>query len=334
MKNEHRDLMKLSRSLKFAVILISLSVSLWSNRLQLWAHGSMEDPLSRIYGCFLEGPENLQSAACQAAKDLAGTSQFYNWMGINQLANGDHKAVVPDGQLCSGGKTDFRGMDLARTDWKSQAIAPDANGNYTFVYYATAPHSTAYFDFYVTRDGYDPSKPLAWGDLEATPFCHITSVSLSNWRYHMTCPLPAKSGKHVIYAVWQRNDSTESFYSCSDVTFATTGATPTATGTPATATPTPLATATRTPSPLPPTVTGTPQPTATFDPAVTCQISYEIVTDWGTGFTPMSSSPTQAAALEHLVGGLDISRQSGDHRCGMALFRKVANSDSQSVNWN
>merc|ERR1712062_750838 len=28
-----------------------------------------------------------------------------------------------------------------------------------------------------------------------------------------------KSGKHVIYAVWQRNDSPEAFYSCSDVVF-------------------------------------------------------------------------------------------------------------------
>ncbi|HCT8842095.1 TPA: chitin-binding protein, partial [Pseudomonas aeruginosa] len=29
------------------------------------AHGSMETPPSRVYGCFLEGPENPKSAACK-----------------------------------------------------------------------------------------------------------------------------------------------------------------------------------------------------------------------------------------------------------------------------
>ena len=34
----------------------------------------------------------------------------------------------------------------------------------------------------------------------------------------MNCPLPPnKIGRHVIYAIWQRDDSPEAFYSCSDV---------------------------------------------------------------------------------------------------------------------
>jgi chitin-binding protein len=32
--------------------------------------------------------------------------------------------------------------------------------------------------------------------------------------------LPAgKTGRHLIYVIWQRSDSPEAFYSCSDVTY-------------------------------------------------------------------------------------------------------------------
>jgi len=36
----------------------------------------------------------------------------------------------------------------------------------------------------------------------------------------MNCPLPLdKTGRHAIYCIWQRDDSREAFYSCSDVIF-------------------------------------------------------------------------------------------------------------------
>ena len=37
--------------------------------------------------------------------------------------------------------------------------------------------------------------------------------------YRIRCNLPARSGRHVIFATWQRADSPEAFYSCSDVAF-------------------------------------------------------------------------------------------------------------------
>ena len=39
----------------------------------------------------------------------------------------------------------------------------------------------------------------------------------------MTCPLPPRSGRHVIFHVWQRDDSPEAFYACVDVEMATGG---------------------------------------------------------------------------------------------------------------
>ncbi|MBJ6764589.1 lytic polysaccharide monooxygenase [Myxococcaceae bacterium JPH2] len=188
---------------------------------QALAHGSMEVPISRVYQCYKEGPENPKSAACKAAIQLGGTQAMYDWNGVRQgNANGNHRALIPDGKLCSGGNESHKGLDLARTDWVSRVLTPDASGNFEFVFYATAVHATAYFQLYVTRDGYNPALPLKWSDLETAPFCAVTSITAQSNRFRINCPLPRnKTGSHVVYAIWQRSDSPEAFYSCSDVTF-------------------------------------------------------------------------------------------------------------------
>ncbi len=183
------------------------------------AHGSMIVPESRVYHCFVTNPENPMEPACRAAKDLAGTQQFYDWNGVNQAnAAGNHMSVVPDGKLCSGNNPTFRGMDLPRTDWRATPIAPGPDGMFEFTFRATAPHATRDWIFYVTRQGYDPTQPLRWSDL--FEFCRFGNVPLVNGdQYKFRCSLPNITGKHVIYTVWQRSDSTEAFYTCTDVSF-------------------------------------------------------------------------------------------------------------------
>lgn len=184
------------------------------------AHGSLERPISRVYRCYQEGPEKPTSAACRAAVGAGGTQALYDWNGVNRGgADGRHREIVRDGELCSASNPAFRGLDLPRADWVATPIAPDPGGGFEFVYLATAPHATRAFEFYVTHDGYDPTRPLTWSDLEATPFCSVSPVVPKNGRYHLPCPLPAKAGRHVIYSIWQRSDSPEAFYACADVAF-------------------------------------------------------------------------------------------------------------------
>lgn len=122
----------------------------------------MEVPLSRIYNCYFENPERPTSEACKAAVAVGGTQALYDWNGLNRLdANGQHRTIIPDGKLCSAGKETFKGMDLARTDWPAKLVAPDANGNFECVYRATAPPATRLTEFYVTKNGYDPARPLS-----------------------------------------------------------------------------------------------------------------------------------------------------------------------------
>ncbi|AWN75229.1 lytic polysaccharide monooxygenase [Legionella anisa] len=185
----------------------------------LFAHGSLEIPISRTYQCYKEGPENPKSAACKAAVQVGGTQPLYNWHEVNQAqANDKHRELIADGQLCAGGRDFFKGFNLARTDWTTTVVHPDANGHFQFIFLATAPHKTKYFKFYATKDSYDFNTPLKWSDLEESPFCTITNVNLANGRYQMDCPLPMnRAGKRIFYMIWQRQDSPEAFYGCSDV---------------------------------------------------------------------------------------------------------------------
>ncbi|MEW2634044.1 lytic polysaccharide monooxygenase [Streptomyces sp. NPDC048389] len=180
------------------------------------AHGSMTDPVSRISACFAEGPKSPDSAACKALVAAGGTQPLYDWNEVN-IANaaGNHRQLIPDGKLCSAGRDKYKGLDLPRADWPS---SPMASGNHTFRYKATAPHKGS-FELYLTKDGYDPTRPLKWSDLEEKPFAKVTDPKLENGAYVFDGIVPNKSGRHLVYSVWQRSDSPEAFYTCSDVVF-------------------------------------------------------------------------------------------------------------------
>ena len=185
------------------------------------AHGTMELPVSRVLNCYNEGAQQPKSGACQAARAVGGAQQFYDWNGVRQgNAAGNHRAVVADGELCSGGSASFRGLDLARLDWPQTSIVPTAGGDYAFAWRASAAHATQYFKYYITRDDWDPGVPLRWSDLEE--FATVTGAQAvrDNGRYHMNVRLPqGKKGSHIIYSIWQRADSPEAFYACADVKF-------------------------------------------------------------------------------------------------------------------
>ena len=181
------------------------------------AHGTMGDPVSRVAQCYAEGPESPKSDACKAAVAAGGTQALYDWNGIRiGDANGQHQALIPDGKLCSANNEEFKGLDLARADWPTTRVSA---GSYTFKYRVTAPHKGT-FKVYVTKAGYDPAHPLAWSDLDLEhPVATATDPVASGGFYTFPGSLPERSGKQLLYAIWQRSDSPEAFYSCSDVSF-------------------------------------------------------------------------------------------------------------------
>ncbi|WP_157631339.1 lytic polysaccharide monooxygenase auxiliary activity family 9 protein [Catelliglobosispora koreensis] len=202
---------------RLALALVVLVVGIPSPAL---AHGTMVNPVSRAYTCYKDNPERPSLPVCRDVVGIGGTQPLYDWNEVN-IANaaGNHRSLIPDGRLCSAGRDKYRGLDLARADWPAQAVSP---GPFTFRFIGTAPHRGS-FELYLTRDGYNPLKPLAWSDLEAAPFLRATDPPITNGVYSMSGALPSKSGRHLLYVIWQRSDSPEAFYSCSDLTFGGNG---------------------------------------------------------------------------------------------------------------
>ncbi|MXM63522.1 LPXTG cell wall anchor domain-containing protein [Streptomyces sp. HUCO-GS316] len=182
-----------------------------------FAHGSTGDPVSRVSQCYAEGPESPKSDACKAAVAAGGTQALYDWNGIRiGDAGGRHRELIPDGKLCSANNEEFKGLDLARSDWPATSVSSGSN---TFKYRVTAPHKGT-FKVYLTKAGYDPAKPLAWDDLDLKhPVATAKDPVAAGGFYTFSGTLPERSGKQLLYAIWQRSDSPEAFYSCSDVTF-------------------------------------------------------------------------------------------------------------------
>ena len=182
------------------------------------AHGAPEFPISRQYNCF----KNPSLPACQAAIAYGGEQAIYDWNGVNQAnANGNHQAAAPDLKICAGGQEKFKGFDLARADWPATAWSPGTDGKYEYRYNATAPHRSLNWKFYLTKDGWNPAaSPLRWSDLEQVAELGPDQIVTSGKTiYTMKLSLPKRSGKHVVFSAWQRSDSTEAFYACSDVDF-------------------------------------------------------------------------------------------------------------------
>ncbi len=195
-------------------ILVCMVISFMTNEFA-FAHGTVSSPPSRIWSCYQENPENPSSAPCIAAVASHGTQPLYDWNEINQGdANGQHIDLIQDGNLASGGRPiKYGGMDLVSPDW---VATPVSSGPFTVTWTNTAPHATSYYEVYITNADWTPAQPLTWASLTLLV---QTEPSSAAGTVDIPVILPERSGKHVIYSIWQRSDSGEAFYSTSDIDF-------------------------------------------------------------------------------------------------------------------
>lgn len=186
------------------------------------AHGTMTGPVSRIAACYAEGPEHPVSQVCKDLVAAGGTQPLYDWNEVNIAnANGNHQALIPDGRLCSANRDKYAALDWPRTDWPA---TPVSAGKFTFQFRTTAPHVGTQ-TVYITKPSYDPTKPLKWSDLDPAPVAQAqVDRTAVNGYYTYSGTLPQRTGRQLLYTVWQRSDSPEAFYSCSDVDFGAAGA--------------------------------------------------------------------------------------------------------------
>ncbi|WP_308169962.1 lytic polysaccharide monooxygenase auxiliary activity family 9 protein [Acrocarpospora catenulata] len=241
------------------------------------AHGSVSDPPSRNYGCWQRWGSDFQNPQMATLDPMcwqawqADVQAMWNWNGLyREGVAGNHQAAIPDGQLCSGGRTQngrYAAMD-AIGDWKTV----DKPARFTLNLLDQAIHGADYIRVYATKQGFNPkTQALRWSDLELVgqtgkvPTGAVTPVEVN---------APGRSGHHIVFTIWQASHMDQSYYFCSDVNFVGSNPSPTPT-------PTPTPTPSRTPTPTPtPTVSPSPTPTASRG----CSATYQLVNSWSGGF--------------------------------------------------
>jgi chitin-binding protein len=320
------------------------------------AHGAAMVPGSRTYLCWKDGLQGSNGAmqpknpACAAAVAQSGPNSLYNWFALLRSDGGGRMSgFIPDGKLCSAAATvyDFAGFDLARNDWPVTHLTAGRQIQVNYSNWAAHPGT---FSLYITKDGFNPTTPLKWSDLESTPFDRVTNPpaignpGTNDGHYYWNATLPNKSGRHIIYSVWSRSDSQETFYGCSDVVFDGGNGEVTGVGTTGTASPTPSRTYSSTPSP---TASRTPSisPTASRSPSNSpsqnpgnggCTATYSTAGQWGGGFQGEVKVTNSGSST---IGGWKVSwtwpsGQTVSQSWNATLTQSGSTVTAGNVNWN
>ena len=210
----------MSIRLRTAAVLASVAAMMAGGPVPAVAHGNATDPPSRNYGCWQRWGSDFQNPAMATQDPMcwqawqADTNAMWNWNGLyRENVAGNHQAAIPDGQLCSAGRTQggrYAAMD-AVGDWK----AVNKPRNFTVNVLDQALHGADYYRVYITRQGFDPrTQPLRWSDLEL-----VTSVGRTPPQNNTVLPVNAgnRTGRHIVYTIWQASHLDQSYYFCSDV---------------------------------------------------------------------------------------------------------------------
>ena len=251
------------------------------------AHGSVVDPASRAYSCWQRWGGDFQNPAMATQDPMcwqawqADPNAMWNWNGLfREGVAGNHQGAIPDGQLCSGGRTQsgrYNALDTVGA-WKTVPVT----NNFRVKFFDQASHGADYIRVYVTKQGFNAlTSPLRWSDLELAG--QIGNTPASQWTrevdgvsIQIPANAPGRTGRHIVYTIWQASHLDQSYYLCSDVDFGGSGPTTPPTSTPPTSTP---------PTSTPPTSTPpTSPPPTTPNPAGGCTATYAITGSWGGGF--------------------------------------------------
>jgi chitin-binding protein len=120
-----------------------------------------------------------------------------------------------DGQLASAGGL-FGGDLDEQTDarWAKNVVQP---GPVQVAWSLTAPHRTAEWRYYITKQGWDPNDELERSDLELlTSFAGGGDIPTVPTVHTLNIPSD-HTGYHVIYAVWDIADTQNAFYNTIDI---------------------------------------------------------------------------------------------------------------------
>ncbi|HDS9359391.1 TPA: N-acetylglucosamine-binding protein GbpA [Enterobacter chengduensis] len=188
---------------------IALAVATFTVASSALAHGYIESPASRAYMC-----KQGQNVDCGLVT--------YEPQSVERASGFPSGNLPPDGELASAGIANYSQLDKqSQNAWTK---TPMTAGVHQFVWHHTAPHKTTNWRYYITKQDWNPNKPLTRDQFELTPFCSINGNGQApQMTQSMNCNVPQRTGYQVIYGVWEIADTANSFYQAIDVDFGNGG---------------------------------------------------------------------------------------------------------------
>lgn len=178
----------------------------------VFAHGYVMQPQSRSYACQLS--INTQCGPIMwEPQSLEGPNNF-------------PQAGPADGHIASAGKERFKELDeQSPTRWIKTHLSTGAN---QFTWHNTALHATKGWRYFITKQGWNQSAALTRDAFDLQPFCTVNGNGKpATGEVTHKCSIPLdRSGYHVILAIWDIADTTNSFYNTIDVDIDSNGTTP------------------------------------------------------------------------------------------------------------
>jgi len=169
---------------------------------QVSAHGYIDGPASRGYLC-----KTGQNTDCGAI--------VYEPQSL-EAPKGFPAAGPADGKIASAGGAFPKLDEQSATRWSKVNMS---SGSVTFHWTLTAAHSTSSWKYYITKTNWNPNAALTRDQFDLTPFCNVPYSGQPPYSYSNTCNVPARSGYHVILAVWEIADTGNAFYNVIDANF-------------------------------------------------------------------------------------------------------------------
>jgi predicted carbohydrate-binding protein with CBM5 and CBM33 domain len=185
------------------VLAIAL-VSILFSSLVASAHGYVNSPISRQKLC-ANGTVSNCGAIQWEPQSVEGPKGFPG-------------SGPADGTICSGGLSRFAELDNPRGGgWPTTKIS---SGTRNFTWNFTAMHATTSYKYFITKNGWNSGQALTRSALDTNPFLEVkkNGARPGSSETH-TGNVPARSGRHIILAVWDIADTGNAFYSCMDVQF-------------------------------------------------------------------------------------------------------------------
>lgn len=206
------------------------------------AHGLIQEPASRNWYCgAITSPDQITngSAAYPVCANAFGsdTAGGYSFMSVLTHTRGRAAVSSLPAHVCGFGSETWQGRATpwdAPINWPTN---PMQSGRNKFTWnIAWGPHfaDTEEFRYWITKPDFQfqVGVPLKWSDFETAPFCTLryddrnpggspdVVPDKANAKFNTYCTVPARAGRHVIYAEWGRNqDTLERFHSCVDAAF-------------------------------------------------------------------------------------------------------------------